>query len=283
MLKKIKRYFKTPKGFGQLVNLIAIFSPYKAGKLAFKVFCTPRKGRNYTSNQERFLAKAKQERLPLHDFEIQTYRWEKGPKKILLAHGWDSNATRWKALISLLLAKNYTVIAFDAPAHGKSGSKIINGVLYAEAMQQVMNRFQAEYVVGHSFGGMSAVYYFSDLVALPVKRLILMGTPSLLSRVLADYYKLIGFKERGQKAISKLFERDFGFNVDYFSAEELIKKVNLPGFVIHDKQDAIAPFSEAVSIHKNWENSVFFETDGIGHSMQVRDVYYKIIDAIEQF
>ena len=282
MLKKIKNYIKTPKGFGQLVNLIAVFSPRKSADMAFTIFCTPRKGRAYTDNQERFLAKSSQERLPLHDFEVQTYVWKGGPEKVLLVHGWDSNAVRWKAVIATLLFAHYTVIAFDAPGHGKTGNKTINGVLYAEALEKVAQRFKPDYVVGHSFGGMAVAHYFANFDAVPIKRMILMATPSKLSRVLKDYYKLINYNQRGQAAIETHFQTNYNFDTAYFTIENFVKKINIKGLVIHDEEDATTPFQEGKAIHENWKNSTFFSVNGPGHSLQNRAVYRKIVAEIKK-
>lgn len=284
MLQRLKNYIKTPKGFGQYINLLSIFAPSKAGKIAFKVFCTPRKGRTFNKGQARIIAQASQERLPLHDFELQTYVWKKkeDKEKVLLAHGWDSNAARWRPVIGSLRSLGYTVICFDAPGHGKSGSDIVNGELYAEALEKVAKRFQPDYVVGHSFGGFGAGHYFANFDAVPVKRLILMATPSKLSRVLDDYYKLINLVPRVQKAIKKNFKKEFGFEIDYFAIEEFARKIKVPGLVIHDKQDETTPFEEGQAIHKNWEGSDFFVVDGVGHSLQNREVYKQILAEIQK-
>ncbi len=282
MLQKLKNYIKTPKGFGQYMNTLSIFAPRKAGEIAFRVFCTPRKGRAFNKGQARIIAQASQERLPLHDFELQTYVWEGGEEKVLLVHGWDSNAARWRPVIGTLRSAGYTVICFDAPGHGKSGSDIINGVLYAEAIEKVAKRFPPDYVVGHSFGGMGVGNYFANFNAVPIKRLILMATPSKLSRVLDDYYKLIGLNERCQKAVDKYFKKEFGFEIEDFAIEEFAKKIKLPGLVMHDKEDATTPFYEGQAIHENWEDSDFFTVDGVGHSLQNRDVYKQILVEIQK-
>ena len=280
MFQQLKNYIKTPKGFGQYVNALSLVAPNAAAKLAFKIFCTPRKGRDFTKSQERLLVKAEQERLPLHDFELQTYVWKGGEQKVLLVHGWDSNAARWKAVIGMLLSAGYTVISFDAPGHGKSGNDVLNGALYAEAVEQVVKKFQPNFAVGHSFGGMAIGHYFSNFDALPIKRLIMMATPSKLTRILSDYYRLINFKKRGQKAVSKYFKREFGFDADYFSVEDFVKKLTVNGLVIHDRLDDVTPFREGEAIHQNWKGSGFFEVEGIGHSLQNRVVYRKILEEI---
>ena len=51
---------------------------------------------------------------------------------------------------------------------------------------------------------------------------------------------------------------------------------------MHDKEDATTPFYEGQAIHENWEDSDFFTVDGVGHSLQNRDVYKQILVEIQK-
>ena len=67
-----------------------------------------------------------------------TYYWEGNNKTILLAHGWESNSFRWKNLITELQRYGYSIVALDAPAHGDSGSKMFNAILYSEFINMLL-------------------------------------------------------------------------------------------------------------------------------------------------
>lgn len=278
MLKKLI----TPKRVGSFLNLLALIWPAKAGAISFRLFCTPQKGRSYTSKDERFLSRAKQEKIQLQNFEIQTYEWEGSGKKILLAHGWDSNVTRWRGLIPVLQREKYRIVALDAPAHGKSGSKLANGVIYAEAIGKVVEKHQPDFVLGHSFGGMSSAYYFANPEAKEVEKLILMGTPSRLSTIMENFNEVLGLSKRSQAATARFFEHNIGFPVSFFSVENYIRETSVPGLIMHDKEDAVAPISEARAIHENWSGSDFYQTEGLGHSMQAGSVFKRIIQELKE-
>jgi len=282
MLSRLKKRLSSPKFVGACLNFLAPVFPKRIGAISYRIFCSPQKGRSYTEKEERFLASATQLRLPVRDFEVQTYQWEGGPKKILLAHGWDSNVARWRGLLPVLQKENLTVLALDAPAHGKSGSKIANGILYAEAIEQVVQKFKPDYVVGHSFGGMSAAYYFSDYQALDIKKLILLATPSKLRTIEKNFNNILGLKVRAQEAMNSFFLNKIGFDADYFAVENFMKKVKIPGLVIHDEEDTIAPFEEGLAIHKNWKGSELFKTRGLGHSMQAGSVFKRMVEEIKK-
>ncbi|MEL6257154.1 MAG: alpha/beta hydrolase [Bacteroidota bacterium] len=267
----------TPKRVGSFLNLLASIWPSLAGMLSFRLFCTPRDGRNFSNKDKRFLSAAKKEKIAMTGFEVQTYEWEGNGKKILLAHGWDSNVARWRALLPVLQKENYSIIALDAPAHGKSGPKLANGVIYAEAIGKLVEKYKPDYVLGHSFGGMAAAYYFADPSSRKVEKLILMGTPSRLSSVMTTFNEVLGLNEKSQKATARTFEEKIGFPVEYFSVERYIQQVKLAGLIMHDKHDPVAPYSQARAIHENWEGSDFYETEKLGHSMQAGSVFKRIL------
>ena len=120
-----------PKILGTHINALSIWSKRAAARRAFLVFCTPRGGR-IKENQKELLDAAKDKIITISDaVKIQTYKWEGTGPTILLIHGWESNSHRWYKLIEALQKESYTIIAFDAPAHGNSSGKILNVPLYS--------------------------------------------------------------------------------------------------------------------------------------------------------
>ncbi len=128
------------KFIGFLINVIGLFSKKSAARLALYLFTTPRRGR-LTEKQYDFLGTSFREELTVNSIPVMTYRWLGKGKTILLAHGWESNAARWQYLIEPLRKLDYNIIALDAPAHGKSGSKRFNAVLYADFIKAGFKKF----------------------------------------------------------------------------------------------------------------------------------------------
>ena len=93
-----------PKIVGAILNSIGIFNSKLASIIALKIFSKPRKGK-LTTNANSFLDTANKSTLYCTEFNIQIYHW-KGPKEtILLAHGWESNSSRWRNEIEKLQKK----------------------------------------------------------------------------------------------------------------------------------------------------------------------------------
>jgi hypothetical protein len=147
-LRKLRRIGKT-------FNALAAISPKLAGKIAFRLFCSPR--RLPVRDQDRsFYAKAKESKVAFEGYTLRTYEWtpaQPNGKTVLLIHGWESSAARWRNLTKTLLQAGYCVQAFDAPASGQSGGKMLNLMIFSRALQAVVQAKGLPYaIVGHSLG-----------------------------------------------------------------------------------------------------------------------------------
>lgn len=80
----------------------------------------------------------------------------KGPKTVILVHGWTCDETTWSEQVPVL-AKKYRVLTLDLPGHGKSGAPAdgkLSMDLFARAVEAVRAEAKADRVVlvGHSMG-----------------------------------------------------------------------------------------------------------------------------------
>jgi len=272
--------FSKEKIAGSAINGLSYVAPSFVGRLMLDLFCRPQKGRVFTKKEQAFIDKAEWETLQLDGQKIQCYKWGNGSKKILLAHGFNSNAARWRPLVGLLSKEDYQIIALDIPAHGNSGWKRINGLLYARVVNVLMDHYQPQYVVGHSFAGIAFSYYFSKMENLPVQKIVLMGIPNQLQDIADVFFDTIGSNQRVRAAYFKAFKQKFEYDVDYFTLSNLLPTVPYPSLIIHDEEDDIASYDGAITIHKSWKTSTFFGTKGLGHSLQGRSVYREILGFI---
>ena len=255
-----------PKIIGFKINALSYFSPKLAGHLALTLFSTPMKGK-VKEHESDFLDTAFIEELSYMTLPIMTYRWLGKKKTILLAHGWESNAARWKPLIEDLKTQNYNIIALDAPAHGRSGSKRFNAILYSEFINVVVNKFSPDIIIGHSVGGMATVFYQHKYQNTKIQKLVLLGAPSNFTDVFNRYVKMMGYNTRVDKRMGQIVLEKYGHLPDYFSAAEFSKEIDTQGLIIHDERDRIIPFSDAKHFEKYYSNSKLIPTQGFGHSL----------------
>jgi pimeloyl-ACP methyl ester carboxylesterase len=247
---------------------------------AYLLFCSPRKGR-ILPVQSQFLEEAKKEVVEVGDMKVQTYNWEGDKETVLLLHGWESNSFRWRNLIGHLKREGFGVMAFDAPAHGHSSGSIFNILRYTECTQTIVTRYNPDYIIGHSVGGMTAVYHQYRFPDNPLKKVISIGAPAEFSDVMNRYQNLLGFNDRVLNALDAYYKKHFGFGIEDFTTAEYAKNITIPGLLIHDELDLVAPFCASEKVHAHWNNSQLIRTQGLGHSMHQEQVNEQIIDFLK--
>jgi pimeloyl-ACP methyl ester carboxylesterase len=266
-----------PKTVGALLNASSLFNSKYAAAKALALFATPRKGL-IKPHQQAYLDNAETVALDYQGYKIMTYHWQGAGKKVLLCHGWESNAHRWKKLISLLQADSYNIIAIDAPAHGNSESKRFNAVLYSEFINVVCQNFNPEIIIGHSVGGMASVFFQSKYQFKTLQKMVLMGAPSEFKTILENYINLLGYNKKVVKKLELLIEATFGRKPEAFSTAKFGETINVNTLIIHDTKDAIIPYADAELIHNSMKNSQLIKTEGFGHSLNHSSIYQHIID-----
>jgi esterase/lipase len=256
-------------GLRRLLNGTARMSRRQAGKIGYYLLTKPRRFPEDPSN-ERFLSEADQSTVRFNGTNIHCYHWPgKGPTVFLL-HGWESYTGRWYELFDPLVKAGYNIYAIDAPAHGRSGGKRFNVFLYCQAIDAYLDHlgFVPDYWVGHSGGGMAAIYYASQAdFAHEPKYIISMAVPGELENFVDKFCEIVGANDRVKYGIDYQFQRKLDRSFADINFKEFVKGLKVPGLVIHDEEDDVAPIAGARSMHQNWENSRLATTKGCGHSL----------------
>ncbi|PIV92747.1 MAG: alpha/beta hydrolase [Flavobacteriaceae bacterium CG_4_10_14_3_um_filter_33_47] len=265
---------------GSSINALSYLSKTSAANKALTLFSKPRKGQ-INQAQFDFLATAKKEILYYESHEIMTYRWIGTKKTILLVHGWESNSGRWKPLINHLKNKDHNIIALDAPAHGNSGSGYFNALLYTEFINEVAKKFKPHIIVGHSVGGMATVFFQKKYQLKGIQKLVLLGAPSNFKDVLKRYTDMLRYNRRVTEQLNLEIIEQFGSSPESFSTAKYIQTIHAEGLIIHDKDDNIIPYNDALLIKENYKNSKLISTKGLGHSLNHKSVTFYISEFIE--
>ena len=255
-----------PKIVGFLINIISLFSSRLAALIALKLFSTPKKGHIKKSEVD-FLDSAFREEIKYDNLSIMTYRWLGKKDTIILAHGWESNSFRWKQLIETLKPFDYNIIALDAPAHGSSGGNNFNALLYAECIHVVAKKFNANIIIGHSVGGMAAVFFQHKYQLTSINKLILLGAPSNFTGVFKRYTKMMGYHNRVINQMNQLVLERYNQLPEYFSAAKFSEQFTIDGLLIHDIKDRIIPHNDAEDFKTLYKNAKLISTEGLGHSL----------------
>jgi esterase/lipase len=275
-------FFITTKSYGAYINLLCLFAPKKATLLAFSLFSHPRKGKLTTTQLPSFLAEAEKEIFDKDGQAIQTYIWRGNEKIIFLLHGWESNTARWKKLIPHLLETGHTIIAIDAPAHGLSEGKEFNVIRYAASINIVAKKYSPNYIIGHSIGGKASLYYQATYNNPTVEKMVLLGAPSDYAIIFKNYVGLLRLSSRMEQLIHQHYWDRFQIKVAEFSAQYYAQSITAKGLLLHDLDDKVVLHDESQKINHYWKASVLETTQGLGHSLQNKIVYKKIVDFLFQ-
>ena len=261
---------------GSGVNAYALFSKKRAGTVALQLFSRPRAAKSRIHNQE-LLALSQPKSLQTGGDTIRYFHWPGNGPRILLAHGWESNASRWAPLVYALREQGYDILAPDAPAHGQSGGAIFNVAIYADVLNALCSQYAPSVVVGHSAGGMAAVFMLYRFPQIAPERLVLLSSPSELEHLMDTFRRMVYMNKRTFAGMQETFHEKYGWHMRDFSLQRFVHTLPIPGLLIHDKADSLVPLAEGIAIHQNWKGSRMVTTEGLGHSLPGVQVLEEII------
>ncbi|WP_366187015.1 alpha/beta hydrolase [Flavobacterium ovatum] len=270
-------YFIFTKSIGFYLNLISFAFPEKANLLAFNLFSQPRKGKLSTKKSSKTLAKADFKKFYYKDEEIATYTWKGNDTVILLVHGWESNSSRWKKTLPYLQATGSTIIALDAPGHGLSGGKEFTVPKYAEWINVLVKEYQPKYLIGHSFGGQTCLYYQSHYQNTSIEKIVILGAPNDFKTILHNYTNLLCLNSSIVKGLEVKYSKVFQRQLDEFTGKHFVSKFKTKGFIAHDIHDTVVLFDQGKKIANAWEDAVFIETEGLGHGLHDENLYNQVV------
>ncbi len=257
--------------------------PGPAAQVAYRFFSTPRVRASHQ------ISDALLESARLFEFlygrqVLKAYEWGKEGPVVLLVHGWESRGTALRSFVPALVKQGYRVVAFDGPAHGNSEGKRTNIVHFGGAVRAIIRQLGGVHsIIAHSFGGASTVYALSNSdPAIEIEKLILIGTPNRLTRVMNEAADSMKLPASVKKRFRKLLEKKLGAPVeeaDLSNAADRVKVKEL--LIVHDRLDPVVPFQAAEEIHNAWDNATLLISEGYGHYRLMKNT--QLISRVTKF
>jgi pimeloyl-ACP methyl ester carboxylesterase len=267
------------KGVGILFNVVSYVNKKYAIEKALNLFARPRKGK-VASFQSKFLDQGKRSKIVIDGIALSTYSYGRGPQKILLIHGWESNTWRWRKLIRFLGNEEYTFYSIDAPAHGDSEGKAFNMELLLRGINQLYNETLPDIIVGHSMGGMANLLHAAHFNIDSQVKLICLATPHSLAYIFGLYYDAIGIGDRIKQNTKQQFKEIYKMDLDYFDTTVHGHKIKSPLLILHDVDDNLNSIDCARAINKSIPHSTLVTVDNSNHSLQSPEIYGIVKDWI---
>lgn len=277
MKKLLSKYI--PLLIGKKLQIQSVFNSEKAVSTAFNLFCTPRKGK-LQPHEKDFLASADSVKIETNGHTIKMYHWEGAGKTVVLLHGWESNSFRWRFLVPLLQEQGYNILAVDAPAQGASSGKYLNVPLYTDCLKDIAAIYKPEVILGHSLGGMTAIYFQYLTQSSSVKKIITLGPPSELHLFMKGFQNTLGLSDGFMRKMNNYLQKRFGFYAEDFSIAKFAKEIQVEGLLVLEKYDDLAPYPISAKIARNWKQCELFTVENVGHSLQSPEINKKIIASL---
>lgn len=253
-------------------------------RFALRIFLTP--GKRAAPQWEVDLGeKAQKDMLMNGNNQVVVYRWGSGDKHILLCHAWGGRGTQLGNLVEPLIANGYSVITFDAPAHGASPGKTSDMVEYVTTISLISQKYGPfDAVVGHSFGAGNILWAIQSY-ELRAKKIILMGCFIHGIWVIDAFGEALGLPKKIVEQMRNILEKRYVGELkwDRLSMIDVLKTVSSPLLLVHDRQDKVIPYTHVLQLFDaSRGNSELLSTDGLGHWRILRDrnVVNKVVDFI---
>lgn len=278
--KKSPTETQVPKIIILIGRFLYRISPVLAEKFALKLFITPIKHK-IPKREFQMEAASHQSKLfvPTINKEIVVYAYGNSNKKILLVHGWSGRGTQLVKIADAFIEKEYATISFDAPAHGKSGTKTTLMLEFIESILEVEKQYGPfEFAVGHSLGGMSILNAVKK--GLLVKKVAVIGCGNSVINIVNTFIQKIGLPNKVAVLMKNNFEKKYHLEMESFSAYVAAKELQIPVLIIHDIDDEDIPVSESYHLAEHLSNKEILITNNLGHRKILGDskVIHKIVE-----
>ena len=263
-------------------KLLAAISKKKAAEKAFELFCTPQ--RRNIKPLPKIFEEGESLHFRLDGHLVHGWRWNHpAERKVLILHGFESSVTNFERYARLLIKKGYEVLAFDAPAHGRSGGKRINAPLYKRTILEINKKYgPVQSYMAHSFGGLAVSLDLEEISHTPDYRLVLIAPATETSSAVDIFFRFLQLDPALRSEFEKIILRTGGVSSDWYSIRRAMKHIRAKVLWIHDEGDEITPLSDVLKVKsENYPNIEFIITRGLGHRRIYRD--NKVVNSIVEF
>jgi pimeloyl-ACP methyl ester carboxylesterase len=256
------------------INILALSSRRKAAVMAFKLFCTPQQ--RVTGKGPALFARGKRLSFRYEGHTVRGRVWlpaEPPTRKALIVHGFESSSQEFAGYIAVLLDKGYEVVAFDAPAHGRSGGRRVTLPKYVgmlRIIEQDYGPFGA--FIGHSLGGLALSLFLETSSHNENTRLVLIAPAVETSSALHSFARVLQLQPSVVNEIDDYIQETSGQHIAWYSLRRALHNIHARILYLQDEDDKITPVRDARAIQQDGHPEIrFIFTRGLGHRRIYKD------------
>lgn len=254
--------------------------PALATSWAERLFLTP--GRYRPRDRERYaLSTGRALDVPSGFGRLAAWSWGAGPV-VVLVHGWGGAGAQLTAFVPSLVSAGFTVVTFDAPAHGASPGRTSSLLDFSEALRDVARRVgEPHAIVAHSMGAPASALALR--AGLHAERAVFLGPPADVRDATARFARAFGLPATVREAMEARLEQRFGVRMSELNVPATAAALKHPTalLVVHDRDDRDVPWQDGARVATAWPGAKLVTTAGLGHRRVLRDP--GVIDAVTSF
>ena len=250
------------KATGAVINSLYFLFPHRMEKMLKNQFFAPRR-RALNLALRKILATGTPFDLQVNDDTIRCWQWGQGPA-LIFVHGWGGIGLQFHTYIDKALAMGFSVILFDAPAHGLSPGKTCSYFQMTDAVRALLHRTDpVAGLIGHSFGAAAIVNALSkENLDLPA---VLIAPALDLVQTLNRAFTSYGIPERIYMKPIHCFEKKYRYSFYDDNPINLLDDRRQTLFMIHDPQDRVIPYADSKKAAERYPGFSFLTVEGLGH------------------
>jgi pimeloyl-ACP methyl ester carboxylesterase len=262
-------------------KLLSSVSKRKAAEKAFELFCTPQL--RTKKDLPSIFQKSEKIEFSFEENTVRGYRWNPirtdnpgrhpSQKKALILHGFESSVTNFEKYVEPLINKGYEVLAFDAPAHGRSTGKTINAVTYKKLVQYIWSNYgPIDSFITHSFGGLALCLALEEIPYPASTKIVLIAPAAETKTAIDHFFRLLKLDKDVRKEFDNIITEIGGKPPGWYSVSRAASSIKGQVLFLQDKDDHMTPLSDVKPVmDKNYPNFHFIISEGLGHRRIYRD------------
>jgi hypothetical protein len=265
------RYIKAKqKGVHAFLIALWYLAPNITKNVILNRFFKP-KSYALTPLETRFLENSTPFNMHVHDKEIQCWKWGTGPA-ILFVHGWNGRGINFAYFFKSFIDAGYSVITYDAPAHGKSEGHVTNYFELSDTVRSFLDPsqgFNIQNIIAYSMGASAAINCISK--DKPSVDVVLIAPALKLKEILFSAFNYHGVPKSIYRILIAEMEKNYGYDVHQDNPYLLAKTIPSKMLIVHDKEDPTIPYIDSKILSEKKDNVLLHTTDGLGHKRILKD------------
>lgn len=226
---------------------------------------------------------------------LRGFRWQgRTAQTALLVHGFEGDSGSLGNYVEPLLEKGFTVVAFDAPAHGVSEGTTINLLEYSQMLARVLQTYpNIEAVIAHSLGSAAASLAL-EKITMPRSAAQASATPIKLVAIAAavdpkkfsdSFLATLHISQPVRDRFYQIIHQLGGEPMQWYSMRRSLTHTAARVLLIHDVGDTTCLHADAAHLAASLPDALFVETQGLGHNRIYKDkqVELRVIDFVSNY